>query len=62
MFIKENLPSLCVPLLLPMVVFESRPPVGRPQQGLKGTGEIDESVEHQKEHGEQWSQNINVAQ
>ena len=45
-----------------MVVFESRPPVGRPQQGLKGTGEIDESVEHQKEHGEQWSQNIDVAQ
>ncbi len=49
-------------VLLPVVVFESRPPVGRPQQRLKGTGEIDESVEHQKEHGEQWSQNIDVAQ
>ena len=45
-----------------MVVFEARAPVGSPQQRLEGTGQVNEAVQHQKEHGEKRRQNVHVAE
>lgn len=37
----------------PVVVFEARPPVGRPQEGLQRTGQVDEQVTHEEEPDEE---------
>lgn len=38
--------------VVPVVVGEARPPVGRPQQGLEGTCQVDKQVTHQEEPGQ----------
>ena len=38
---------------LPVVVFESGPPVRRPQQRLQGARQVHEPVAHQEEHTKQ---------
>lgn len=40
---------MCVRVLLPVVVGEAWPPVGRPEQGLQGTGQVHKQVAHQEE-------------
>lgn len=34
--------------VVPMVVGKTWPPVGRPQEGLEGTGQVHEQVTHQE--------------
>lgn len=38
-------------LVVPVVVWEARPPVGCPQEGLKGTGQVHKQVTHKEEPG-----------
>lgn len=45
-----------------MVVFKARSPVGRAKKGLKGAGQVDESVKHQEEHGQQRGEDVDVAE
>jgi len=45
-----------------VVVLEARSPVGSSQERLKGTSYIDEAVEHQEEHGEERSEDVDVTQ
>jgi len=40
---------MCVCLLVPVVVRKAWPPVGRPEEGLEGTGQVHEQVTHQEE-------------
>jgi hypothetical protein len=44
-----------------VVVFESWPPVWRPEQGLQGAGEVYEAVAHEEEHGEEGGDLVDVA-
>ena len=44
-----------------MVVFEARPPVGSPQQGLQRTGQVDKAVTHEEEHGDDGRDLVQVA-
>jgi len=46
---------------LPVVVFEPRPPVGCLEKGLESAGQVDKSVAHQEEHGQERSNLVNVA-
>ena len=45
----------------PVVVLESWSPVGCLEKGLQGASQVDESVAHQEEHGEERSDLVNVA-
>lgn len=45
-----------------MVEAEARPPVGGAEEGLEGAGEVDESVAHQEEHGQERRQVVHVAE
>lgn len=45
-----------------MVVLEPRPPVGGFEQGLKCASQVYEAIAHEEEHGEQRSQDVDVAQ
>ena len=44
-----------------MIVLELWPPHWGFQEGLKGTGEVDEAVAHEEEHTEQGGQRVHVA-
>lgn len=43
---------MCVLVVVPVVVGKARPPVGRPQEGLEGTGQVHEQITHQEEPGQ----------
>lgn len=45
-----------------MVISEARSPVGSAQQSLEGAGQIDETVQHEEEHGQERGQDVDVAQ
>ena len=46
----EHVPSPpCRYSTLPVVILESRSPIGRPEQRLQHTGQVDEPITHQKE-------------
>lgn len=45
-----------------MVILESWSPVGRLQESLKGTGQVNKAVAHEEEHGQKWSENVDVAE
>ena len=45
-----------------MIEFESGPPVGGAEQRLESARQVDEAVEHEKEHGQERRQNVHVAQ
>ena len=56
----QKLTNITSILYLPVVVFEPRPPVGGPQQGLQGAGQVHEPVAHQEEHTEHTTQSGEV--
>ena len=45
-----------------MVVLEPRTPVRSLEQRLQSAGEVDEAVAHQEEHGQQGSEDVDVAE
>lgn len=44
-----------------MIIFEARPPVRRLQQGLQSASQVDETIAHEEEHGEQRGEDVDVA-
>lgn len=46
---------------VPVIVFEPWSPVGRAQQRLQDTSQVYERVTHQQEHGQQWSEIVDVS-
>ena len=45
----------------PVVESEARPPVGGPQHALEGAGQVDARIAHQEEHGDDGSDQVDVA-
>lgn len=47
---------------LPMIIFESWTPVRGLQKSLQCASQVNKAVTHEEEHGEQWSQDVDVAE